>query len=369
MSKRSFLLSILAGVGIATAVSFVPRSQAPRINWPKSIVSQSATCSLAIDPADLDFGEAFTQAAFPWTIHIHNRSDAPVTLANIERSCDCTSIDPQTATIPPHESVPLNLRIRLPVTPPGGETQAFSVDLTLATDRPSESPLAVVVQGRVHPCPVYVDPADLALGELLLTNPEAFDRTIKLSTHRDIANWTAICEPSGAAEIQLTRPSPEEPVQLHLAINSRLPPGPLDLLVVLKGLNDAANSPSELTIPLNGIVVDDLEAIPGALLFGACPVGTKLEKQVTFHSRAGRVIHSVEVVDAPRDFQGSLISTLGPESTDVTVLVSGLVSEASQRDMLIRFQCGVDGIDRPVTVKVPVNYHGLEDLAEGVNQP
>lgn len=237
MSKRSLGLAIIAGVGIATVVSIVPRSSAPLASWPKAIVSQNSTCSLSIDPADLDFGEAFTQGAFPWTIHVHNRSDAPVTLANIERSCDCTSIDPQTATIAPHGSVPLNLRIRLPVTPPGGGTQTFSVDLTLATDQPSESPLPVTLHGRVHPCPVYVDPADAALGELLLTNPEAFDRTIKVSTHRDIQNWTAICEPSGAAEIQLTRPSPEEPVQLHLAINSRLPPGPLDLLVVLKGLN------------------------------------------------------------------------------------------------------------------------------------
>ena len=123
---------------------------------------------LNIAPADLDFGNAWEQRAFPLTVTLHNGSNRPIAVADLQTSCSCTAVEPRECVVPAGGSMPLHL----------------TLDLTTAFDqRPAEqATFTVALQ------PVLADgPAGLPAWELhgLVARPIVFrPGTLEIETVR-----------------------------------------------------------------------------------------------------------------------------------------------------------------------------------------
>jgi hypothetical protein len=113
-----------------------------------------------------------------------------------------------------------------------------------------------------------------------------------------------------------------------------------------------------LHFPLAGNVVDDVEAVPSSLMFGAYSLDADLRQDVTFRSRTGREIESVEIDSVPDGFDA--------EPEEGVFHISGRVSGLGRQVSKLIFRCRLDGLDRPVSIAVPVAYHGLKKSTEEV---
>ena len=124
---------------------------------------------LNIAPADLDFGNAWEQRAFPLTVTLHNGSNRPIAVADLQTSCSCTAVEPRECVVPAGGSLPLHL----------------TLDLTTAFDqRPAEQATFTV---RLAACTGPTVPAGLPAWELhgLVARPIVFrPGTLEIETVR-----------------------------------------------------------------------------------------------------------------------------------------------------------------------------------------
>src|SRR5262245_40520295 len=68
---------------------------------------------LAVDPQHLNFGEVWEDGAFGWVLPVENRGPSEVAIERFATSCDCTSIDPPSLTIPAGETRAVRLQLNL----------------------------------------------------------------------------------------------------------------------------------------------------------------------------------------------------------------------------------------------------------------
>jgi hypothetical protein len=78
--------------------------------------------------------------------------------------------------------------------------------------------------------------------------------------------------------------------EYEVAVGARtLPKGPIDAELVLTTRNGSGDDqPVNVHLPLNGAIVDDVEATPPEVVFSPQPVGSDLEETITLGSLTAR---------------------------------------------------------------------------------
>jgi hypothetical protein len=80
---------------------------------PARVAAPKADGPVPLMATGLDFGEAWEQQRFPWTITVTNPSDAPVTVERFAADCGCVAADQAALTVPPHGQTDVRFHIDL----------------------------------------------------------------------------------------------------------------------------------------------------------------------------------------------------------------------------------------------------------------
>jgi hypothetical protein len=335
----------IVGLAIGAAVFF--RTPEP----PATVLPGQAT----IAEADLDFGEAWWQPQFPWTVHLHNPWDVPIELTGIETSCECTTAANATAVIPPGQSLPVDLLLRLTAAELDNGRAEFDVALTF---RFADGVPALVewLHGDVVAHPFDFDTAQLNLGTIIL-GEEPFYRELEIECPDDVCVTAASVVDTPDVELSFDFDEPARSPRIAVAVSTTATPGPLDFCVDLQTVG-AGGGPTLLRLPFHAEIVVDAEAVPAKVILGAREVGEPFTEAIAVSTRTGRLIENIEVAGAPDGLQVRIIPPTDLPGSEAFIELSGAVAEAGARRDEVRLEVAM--FEGPTCVlSVPIEYHGL----------
>ena len=308
----------------------------------------------------LDFGEAWSQPAFPWKLILRNSSPSPLLIEHVETSCECTDVSPRSATIAAGESLSLHLMLKLARSEPDVGPREFAVDLTFRFKGESAQPAMATLRGKVLPSPIQADPERISLGEVVITDAVTYKHSVAIRFDHDPSTLKARTDASVRARIHLEEGDPMAFIrQLSIQVTPDILPGPFSFLVGLGALDADRHPGLALYLPVHGEVVDDVRAIPSSLMLGARPVGEEFQLDISFQSRTGREIRSFELLDAPPNWNLEFVDPGTPTSPIMSFHLVGRIDGRGAQQSALRVQFDVAELNRPVIAGAIIEYYGL----------
>jgi hypothetical protein len=291
------------------------------------------TEGLVVDPQYLDFGEVWEDPKFVWTLPIENRSAADITIPEFSASCTCLGIDPQSLTVPAGQTAKVRLTLDLTTERPkrwDGSPRKFEVRVYPELENGLRHP-GWKVHGRVRSAVTY-EPRVLDFGESLVMGQSFDSRAVEVTAHMPLDSLVGSWDQALAA-VQVIR-LPEDPHKFSLQVQPRanLSVGPLKFAITLQPISQDGTRFPGVQVPVEGRVMDDVQVTPSKVLFGARPLGQKVEDTVVVHSLSGRPFEIRRVETASDDVTVNLLddSLRASYQFRVTQVVSKPGNETSE---------------------------------------
>lgn len=273
---------------------------------------------VSVPPEALDFGVVCAQGDFEWTLPLHNETAHEVVVDEIVTSCHCTRVDASSIVLSPGETADCGLLLNLlpgkyPESP--GELRQFSVYVTATVHGSRQERRRWGVTGRVQDAlSVSASEVQFEQGDPLLSlQPRFAPRTIHIQSAFELASVSADVHPPVAA-VSCELESSTDGI-IELAPIDGLPVGPLDALLRISATTADGRELPALSIPVTGVVLDDVQLVPSALVFSPNTVGDMCKATVVLTSRTGKdvVVAQVETGSATTLVEPAELPTEGFE--------------------------------------------------------
>jgi hypothetical protein len=318
---------------------------------------------------DSDFGTAWEQPMFVHAIHVKNRSNEPLRIVNIERSCSCAVADPRGELIPPGEVLPIDVTLDLmDHRQPLPRNFQTSLILTVADSAGNLHHESVQVAGFVQASPFAVRfPMPDEFETVIRGVNDDVPRTILLEAMHEVEILHAETDGSVVAAAEVLPASAEGEYQLSLQLASEIPLGQFEGLVRLRMAGGADRDERLLNIPVRGRIVTDSRTFPSEVSWGVRPVGTQVEDYLTFSTRSGRQIASVRPHETPdMTVEPAVVS----ENLDGPVYrVESVVDRVGLTERTLRFDVWIEGDTAPHRLDVPISVFGRAASATTAGSP
>lgn len=251
---------------------------------------------LHVDPEALDFGEAWVQGDFQWTIPVTNTSSADVHVLGVEQSCRCTAVEPESFVLRPGqtEKVRVTLDLTEAAAPADGATaRPFSVYLTpTVANRPS-SEQRWYLQGRIRSW-ITATPGTVYLGKVSIAGPDIFPpHVVALRLHEPVSRIIAECR-SDLAELRVAHDADSAYASLEV-VPTRLPLGPVDFRIRLSAETASGERLPDAYLPVAGAVVPDVYCVPERLVLGTLPLGQATTRTLGLRSHSGLPFSIIDI--------------------------------------------------------------------------
>jgi hypothetical protein len=349
-TRTVLTLALVAACGAAVAGTW-----AGRLSRGTPAASQPAAPSdLVIDPAGLDFGEAWETDQFEWTVSAHNASSAPIRASIRASSCSCVA--PAAATlIPPGGSAPLKFRIDLrtrcaSVAPVPAEDVRIKV--SVGVDGGAGRPAEVELRGRVRRA-LAVGARLIDFGRIDASAPPV-TRAVPVRALTNLRELTATPD-EAVVEVE-THPTGEGRWEIRKHPAPHLPPGKYKTVVRLRPVLATGEPVPPASLPVEFELPGDVQPDSAVIALGARHVGDVIETPVTLSSRSGRPFVVSACVAEPKD--GIDVDAGHAEGASHAVTVRLKASAAGDQKARVRFQ-GKDAAGKAFEAIVEVVYYGL----------
>lgn len=314
---------------------------------------RSTSSELFIAPASLDFGEVWETSEHVISLTVENRSDEVVEVSEFVTGCECSSVEPKGVTLSPRGSAVVRVRLDLTHRQEyhlGLERRPVSVRVVPVTRKPLSDVAGWDLRGVVR-SRVSVQPARLNFEDRCVQDgPEAV-RTLRGVAHTPVKELRSRVRPDSAATVHADREG--DRFEVRVAPRSSLPVGPFEFEVLFTAVEEGGAEWPGPVVRVWGEMQPPTRIVPGSVLLGEHPVGTRAEGEVVLKLPAGEWV--VKQVEA--------------ESPDVTVrrasrenavayVIAQTVRRAGDDTSLVHFTVSSpDGKSHRVTTKV--SYYGL----------
>lgn len=257
-----------------------------------------ANGGLVVDAKALDFGTVWEDAAFAWTLPLHNYSGRDIHIERFITSCHCVAIEPPSLHLPAGGEATLRLTLDLRAaqgTADAKAGRAFAIDIAPIIEGVSGTGWKVT--GRVRPV-LSVTPELVDFGHELIRGQPIPPRTIKVVAYTPLQSLTVTCTAT-FAEVHTRRlADPKQPNSYAVTItfHKDMPAGQYRAKVQLTATTATGQKAPPVVVPIQGRVVNYVKAVPAKLILGARAVGETVEETVTLQSYTGEVF-AVERID------------------------------------------------------------------------
>lgn len=310
---------------------------------------------LAVAPEELNFGIAWEQSEFPWTVSIRNTSSRQLVIADFGKSCTCALIEPKTLILEPGTTHQLQLTLNLKrTTSPDSSESPFAIEI-VPYERLKNSEVRALnslrVQGRVRYAIRYL--TDPVFGTHSVDSQPLYPLRILVEPLVPLANLAVTCSDS-RFRVNVEHVVDERPLYvLLISAVSQLPIGPILFDVMITPEFPGGERLPVLVLPVTGRIVEDIQGSLPSVIFGSRSVGDSLEETITLTSITGQEF-TVDSWEAQLPGLKVEPSTELPNSFRLrqNVLASG------QQMGFVIFKLSKSG--KKHAVKIPVHYHGIE---------
>jgi hypothetical protein len=323
------------------------------------IVAESENARLEIAPEFLDFGEAWEQDAFPWTVSMHNPTRRDIRISRFATSCDCTSIDPQSVTVPAGQSIDVRLTFDLS-SPKSSDAQEsprpFSVRLVPTVADPLPPLKGWTIEGQVRRA-YFVEPPRIAFGDSLIAGQPYEPQFAIVMTEIPLATLTAETDAPELARASLQPLSADSSThELRVEPVDSVPVGFHRFHVLLNGVTARGEEIPTATLDILMRVVSDIQPVPGHAAFGSLGLRDSAEETVALSSRTDAGFEVVEVIDSPED--GVHVDPLdaGDNLVSFRIRQHAVALKHQSHDVRFRIRYHEDGA--LIETTVPVSYYG-----------
>lgn len=311
---------------------------------------------LSIAAEGLNIGDQWETKEFHWTLPIKNTSTSDVNVAKFLSECPCMTFDPPSVTLSPGQEV--EVRVTCDMTAKCGQNRDLPIrDYAMPITPANENGLAIqpawVLHGRIRSA-IKLEPRSLNFWDSLVRGQPVSTRKVTVTEFTSVHRLEATCEPD-LATAHLTR-SPNDSAKYELVVQPRndLKAGAFKFNVVLRPYTSEGSLPS-VALPVEGCVLEDIQATPSLIQFGACPVGKPVHETVVLRSWSKE---KFEVQRVSCDLPDISVQLIKSETGVNEYRIIHRVAHGGKQSSTIRFQV------RPlhaetVVVSVSVNCLGI----------
>jgi hypothetical protein len=181
---------------------------------------------LSIDPQFLDLGDVWWTDSVTAVLLIRNESDQSINVRGITTSCDCTSVEPMSFTVPAAGSIPVEVVVSLPARRAGGaKSHSFSetIQLLVAGDSRQKRPTWRIRGHAVRA--LTLDREQLSLGTALVYGVEHEARAVGIVAAQNVSRSIEASSPEISWALSAEEDSVGRPVHAATLESSDVSPG------------------------------------------------------------------------------------------------------------------------------------------------
>jgi hypothetical protein len=314
---------------------------------------------LIVDPATLDFGEAWECSRFDWPLSVRNTSDEVIEFADVMTSCHCHEASPRQFTLKPGETAVVTLVLDLTARQPSERDlicRAFSSPVYLVLRGRSQLSDPITVTGRVR-SRLTTDVREVHFGEEAVSGGQPLVRYVAVRVHVPVVGIRAFAPPGAATVAVQPDVTGEGRYRVAISPSPSLSPGPFKFDVTVDVVDVDGQTLPGVKLTAAGTMSPPAGMLPSQVLFGARTVGTSADAELTLTVPAGEkwVVEQVEVESA--DLR---VDALDRESVGLCYRVRQQVREKGDRSSKVWFVVAREHErDRPLRVEVVISYTGI----------
>ena len=249
--------------------------------------SNPRTTGLTVNPKFLDLGDVAVTSRLQFELPVRNDTTQDIVVLGVERSCACTSVHPADLRVPAGQIA--NLRLTIDLRPKDNQSLGLK-------SWPFSVSLAPRIKGGFAKAPIW-ELHGRVLNSLLLTPTLADFRdgiirgapppkvNLTVTPTVEIDELEAACNPSLASAV--VRRVDAKRFEVEITPADSINTGSLDADVVLTGKRDGTVI-ATVSVPVRGIVHEDVLVTPSVVLLGARTTVDALEETLILTSRTGR---------------------------------------------------------------------------------
>ncbi|MGC1276229.1 MAG: DUF1573 domain-containing protein [Planctomycetaceae bacterium] len=244
--------------------------------------------TLAIPDDALDFGTAWAQSGFKWTVPVENRGDRTVVVEHVLASCGCTEVTPTSFRLAPGATRELTLLLDfVPESRQiGTHLSPFEVGLDFR-DGEGHRLGFWTLRGKVrYP---FVGTADIAWfgPDELIENVPSIEKQCKLSHRYSVAS-VAVGKHDFPGDVRTETDGVGRSTRVSVIPAGDLPTGGFEYEIPLVAvLSDGTRLPP-IPLRVRGRVNGEVTTVPGTLRLPPARVGETVRMTVQVQSRSGR---------------------------------------------------------------------------------
>jgi len=243
-----------------------------------------------VSVANLELGEVWAQEDFKWSIFLTNETGEKLNVEEFARSCRCAALKPSSLTILPKETAEVALTLDLrPCRPATSlyETRSFAVMIVPLIKRGDKTERREFkLRARIKNSLVVSD-ANVFFGEddQVTAGGGWRPRVLRFESAVPLKAVDVWVEPACVSAVASLET--DYSGVLTLVPKRELPSGRFESQVHLRAIPNAETFFPSVTLPVSGVVLDDVEVIPPLVLFRPAVVGTEMQETVVLRSRTG----------------------------------------------------------------------------------
>lgn len=233
---------------------------------------------LEVERGKVNLGEVFLRQIVEHEFVLENRSDQPIVITRIEKSCSCTSVSLDSDVVRPGASVKLGAAVAT-----GGSLGELAVTVNphwKIEGSKEEHVMSLSINASVVALAVP-DPELISFGEV---NTDGGERTVDLALKRGPAaqEWNELSVAGGGTGIttDLQRRNENE-WNLRVTLDpASWPAGRLQREVIVKFAHNGIDLKTDLRMPIEAKLVSNVRAEPATLYFGVILPNEATTKEV-----------------------------------------------------------------------------------------
>lgn len=319
---------------------------------------------LVVPEEYLNIGDVWEDNNYKWTIPVQNNSNKDINVKKFIVSCSCvSSIEPKSAIIPMEKRVDVQIVFDL---------TGRSAEQIDSKERPFEVSLLALmesdgvqyrsgwairgkIQSRITVNPLVLYTGNVRKGELSTMEP------VTVSVHVPIKDLLLDYN-RNELKIKKTQLSSGEGMKkflLDVNISDNLPIGAFKSPIKIRVVDSEGKTHPGTQLYVEGVSVDDIEAIPSLLVLGCGSIKEHLGKEVVLRSYRGAAVKIDDVLIPSQDLIVEPIKS--GFSSCPSYKVTQKVTKTGDQSSVLRFICHSTLDPRPVTLEIPVCYRGLPE--------
>ncbi len=326
---------------------------------------------LYVDPKYLDFGEVWENPKFEWVLPIENRTSEGVSIVGFVSSCESLRVEPSSLVVPGMGQATVKLTFDA-----GGLAAQSGCGASHAGEpgsrRPSDTRVRDVriqlaprvrsgcfqhapwtLRGRVRQAFVLSTYRLAFFNETLVRGQPFAQAQVGVIAETSLTKVTAQCD-RGLASVEVTGMG--DRYLLTITPSESLRAGPFRGDVTVEGLTTGGEV-AKSKVNLEGLVLDDIQAVPATIAFAASTVGQHLEETLVLTSLSADKFQVLAIECSSQDLKVEPVTE--HTVTDKMFRVVQLVSQPGHQSNTIRFKVSASQPSGSLDVFVPVLSHGL----------